>query len=750
MNINFQEILKELEYRVNTGIIDLTKEEQVTKLKEILIENRVPNANELAQKARVYFSYLNEINEAAKKGDAGLEAAAAFFKGTKYKNSKGNDVAFTTAIGYNDDSDSAYNAAMDDFESFLDANKGQYGSIEKPKQPEPEKPTANVFGKNKGAKVFEPKPEPTEPDTDNESEFSSDLAKSVHDDLNNNRIEQLISVANDLAKQRDRGIAGAGGPVASYGEARLTTFANELNEGGGYDGYVKTNKSAIEQKRKEVVLSKGFQKNKETIVATLGKQLGMDPTKDEVKIIEYIAAREHFGDVELKRLKADKNSLWYKTGKQGFGKNEEAFRAWAKADFDGAISTRFLIENSSKIDTSKPHIVIQSDPKKGGHDDGILKSLEEKYKSAKSKEDKDHFEKEIYAFKKLGFHDTMAVGFDKKNRLTVFSITNKKADDLGDIWGNTTPEYMLKTIKGKFPPEVNKNVIKTIDDAIAKVTDSKKATTRLFGQMEIDNSFIEICNLPEMEKYVDQLINNKDFNKWKTTNNIETESHESLILAAQQYVKQNEKAAYEPFGKFVSKVGELSQIGKFKTAHPEINFNSNAVKQSIQNKNEEKDLTAAVHRDVVNEIEDADKKLGFPKKDGINGPHLQAYLTTVMHSMHFDLMVQNFDGNLGAITGIRGSLPSDFREALALLSGFKDDISTPEGRTKLNQHLIGRCKLDPQTRAVIIQSEDGKYNLAEDTWRTAGTSQKVEKKVGPDVRAVVAKKADDRRKNKKK
>jgi hypothetical protein len=60
MSINFQEILKELEYRVNTGIIDLTKEEQVTKLVEILRENKVNDANEIAQKVRVYFSYLNE------------------------------------------------------------------------------------------------------------------------------------------------------------------------------------------------------------------------------------------------------------------------------------------------------------------------------------------------------------------------------------------------------------------------------------------------------------------------------------------------------------------------------------------------------------------------------------------------------------------------------------------------------------------------------------------------------------------
>ena len=60
MSINFQEILKELEYRVEHGIIDLNKEAQVTTLTEILRENGIADAAHLAQKARVYFSYLNE------------------------------------------------------------------------------------------------------------------------------------------------------------------------------------------------------------------------------------------------------------------------------------------------------------------------------------------------------------------------------------------------------------------------------------------------------------------------------------------------------------------------------------------------------------------------------------------------------------------------------------------------------------------------------------------------------------------
>jgi len=63
MNIDFQEILKELEFRLPNGIINLNEEHQVTTLVEILRENGVPDANEFAQRARVIFGYVNEASK---------------------------------------------------------------------------------------------------------------------------------------------------------------------------------------------------------------------------------------------------------------------------------------------------------------------------------------------------------------------------------------------------------------------------------------------------------------------------------------------------------------------------------------------------------------------------------------------------------------------------------------------------------------------------------------------------------------
>jgi len=60
--MDFNEILKELEYRVPYGIINLNEEHQVTTLIDILRENGVSDANELAQNAKVVFSFINEAS----------------------------------------------------------------------------------------------------------------------------------------------------------------------------------------------------------------------------------------------------------------------------------------------------------------------------------------------------------------------------------------------------------------------------------------------------------------------------------------------------------------------------------------------------------------------------------------------------------------------------------------------------------------------------------------------------------------
>ena len=400
---------------------------------------------------------------------------------------------------------------------------------------------------------------------------------------------------------------------------------------------------------------------------------------------------------------------------------------------------------------------LQSNPKEGGADAAILSHLQDKYEEAKksgNEEDAAHYEQEIRAFEKLGFHDTMVIGKDKNGRTTVLHITNKKANDLKDMWANTTPEYMLNAIKKSFGPEVSEKVISIADEGIVKCADGKQATNRAFASMKIDENFVKISETEEMQPYMNTLREHKEFNKWAKSNgvNLETASNVEVLSAAQQYMKSEEakgkNVGYKAFGKILTKVGEFAQATKMKQKYPDIDFNSESIALAVKNKNDEKDLVGAVHRDIVNEISEADKEKGFPDKDGNNGPHTQAYITTAMHSMHFDLMVENFDKSLSAVTGIRGSRPEDFRGCLAELSGFEGDINSKEGRNQLNQHLLKKCKINATTGYIEITSPNGNVSLVEDSWRTSGESKKVEKKLGDGLSQCIASKVDSRKSRK--
>ena len=581
----------------------------------------------------------------------------------------------------------------------------------------------------------------------------------VKEGLDNGDLTALTECNDNLLHNRDIGVSGMGGPVASYGEAGLCRTANTLRE-KGYEGFVDDNIEAVNAKMMQIKEKKPrFQK----AINTVANQLGYVLPKDEEKIIEYLGARMVFGEQEFQRLSSNPDSIWTKEGKQGFGEDRDAFDAWAKAIFDGALSTKSLIENQSDIDTTKPYVVIQSNTVEGeGHDEGILNHLKDRLEKAKqsgNEEDIQYYSIEIDAFEKLGFHDTMVVGQDKKGRTNVFHITNKKQDDLADIWGNTTPAYMLNIIKKQFDPKVAIKVVKVIDAGIADVSDAKMATNREFANFKLDTNFIKVLETPELKKYVTALTTEKKFNAWlkeKMGKKYPPKNLQLYVAGAQQYVQSQidagENPSYEKFGKLLTKVGELGQNTKYIRKYADtIKFNSSGIQAAVENKNSEKELTAKVHKNVVRAIDSADKALKtWPGKEkGINGPHKQAYVTTVIHSMHLDLMITNYDKKLGAITGIRGTTPADFRDCMSELSGFKSNPkkSEAENRAALNKHLVERCTLDPVSHAILIKNGKGTVTLAEDTWRTAGTSQKVEKKLGDGLRGCVASKADARRKS---
>ena len=59
--------------------------------------------------------------------------------------------------------------------------------------------------------------------------------------------------------------------------------------------------------------------------------------------------------------------------------------------------------------------------------------------------------------------------------------------------------------------------------------------------------------------------------------------------------------------------------------------------------------------------------------------------------------------------------------------------------------LENRTTIDAETGAVVIKGKNGETRIADDTWRTAGTSQKVASHFGKDMRDCISSKVDSRR-----
>ena len=154
---NFKEILAELSYRVDGGMPDLNKESHINQLIDILRENGISDAAHLAQKARVYFSYINEAKQSLDK------VLTQTFKNPD----TGNNVKVASALGY-DRKTQAYNIAKGMLKKSgysdkdIDMVDTKPGDEERPnKKSSPKTVTPNAISVS-GAEKRAGKPKPTQ------------------------------------------------------------------------------------------------------------------------------------------------------------------------------------------------------------------------------------------------------------------------------------------------------------------------------------------------------------------------------------------------------------------------------------------------------------------------------------------------------------------------------------------------------------------------------------------------------------
>ena len=130
--------------------------------------------------------------------------------------------------------------------------------------------------------------------------------QEILEDLNKGSLDVLTEYQEEVQRNREKGIAGMGGPVASEGESKYCDANNtDLGKWAG------ENKEAIINKRKELA---GKKRNAEEI--RTAKALGLDPNSDE--FLNYLATRETWVEQQREEAKKDPNHVFHKKGKKGF------------------------------------------------------------------------------------------------------------------------------------------------------------------------------------------------------------------------------------------------------------------------------------------------------------------------------------------------------------------------------------------------------------------------------------------------
>jgi len=568
-------------------------------------------------------------------------------------------------------------------------------------------------------------------------------------DSNTPQIEQqqYKTTQLELQQKRDMGDAGAGGAIASQGESIYCSALNSLD----VKVFTQHNKEQINSILEQMNSRSGRSKFPTSAESVTLRSLGIEPT--DPSGAEYIAIREAFAQNELERIKNIPNSVFYLKGKKGFDGKDEPYLEWARVAYDGTLSTRKILAEDTNLDTSKPHTTLQSEKDIDNEVQSKLTNLLANATKDKNQDDITHYQSELKSFKKFRkYHDTFVIGVDDRGRTTTVSVSNKKDDNLKDPHNNTTPKSRFGVIKEQYGKEAAATITKALDTAIETVSDVKQQSVQSSNLVNIDDTMISILNIPEMSKYMNQLENNTGYNNY-----LKSQGKDITLLSTQEKVKlmqehsqllldSNKKPAFEPYGKIMTKVGEISTSKKLRTKYPDINFDDHSVKKCVDIKHNEKTAVNSSHDKVVNSIRNADKVLGFPK-DGINGPNVSGYISTVMDAMHFDSYIDGGDGKMIVQMGIRGAQPQDIRGCLASNTGYKGDVTTIDGKEGLKKHLRQTCKIDSKSGAIIMNSDDGVNSICTDTWRTAGTSQKVASGYGDSMRKCISTKVDTRRSN---
>ena len=726
MIINFQEILKELEYRVEHGIIDLTKEEQVTKLVEILRENGISDANEMAQKARVYFSY---INEATKKQPLDKVLAQKFINPETDR-----EVTVASALGY-EKNKKAYGIAKGMMTtagySSKDIDMVDAGPDDDEK---PVKPKSNVFGKDKGGKVFEPK-EKSKSKSNIKDRIN--LKKLAEKDIKKHVEERITQAQDEFDNSKN---------PEKYATDFIKMRSDEIN-----DNYLRpagTEGSSLAENNGGKYINLLFNKG------------GKSTPKDEEKILNEIVNTSL-----AKTMPTNDRKEWAKVALQT-----------AKTEVE-TLLTEKKYKASPKQNPPYPMGVIMDKQSKSM----LVKIFERRLKE--DPKNKKHYEKQLNYINNLKETDTGVLYETTDGTIGFKHTSNKKT--YADPHNNTSVDEkiiaMEKTLGSKFSDSLRKSFAQT-SEMVKRASEGLEASCVDFVKErkklppKAEKAQIKILtkvltNYPlkqgKYKNYLDDFMGGTPPPKWVSETAAELKiklpaSDEDIVRITIAAAGKTEPP-YPPT-KAVICVKKISEMVEKIT---ENNFDATIKKYGIKKEEMElvqktttsikdaasgrRQVMAEAHTQMVNAIQKEDKKLdsnSYPKNpDGDNGPNQQAYIKDYLYRMHFDAYISGErDGVSSQNIGGDNVEPEYYRICLAELSGFDTKkLNAADGPSKLITHLTKRLRIYPDSDSIAFGNKKSSVQIGKETYRTKGESKSILGGLGNDMQKCLKGKATSKK-----
>lgn len=600
---NFDEILLELSYRVPEGIVDLTKDYQVTELVNILRESGVDDAFEIAQKARVYFSYLNEATRKKPKQDIDTILQQ------KFKNPEtGNDVTVASALGY-DKNTQAYNIANRMFTKAGYSDK-DIDMVDAGPDDE-EQPQANVFGKDKGGNVFEPEKKSQPKDPKVVQKQAKEIAQKIYGKSGKGPLLQNSTTSDAALKngyQEGTWWVAPGNAGSNFNEnmsdegAKILEKYNDLDEETlAMIIFNKTKGTALGNQQKDVAIGS---KNKINVPPTISKEdaalyknaviaarsarqkhnravAGVAAAQKQVGFGNKIQRSTHGGTSRKtdtpKNVQTDRENIL-----SAINKSKKCFVYDSETNTVHEIDKEFLIKwvnSSGGGENAADTLVISMDEKGNLLYDGWSdkKTLKDLQGNGTINNDMTRAEERIDVMIKNGQLEgpaakkAKAIVQDGKNRIKTVEKGYKTVAGLQSKYFNSLDDKTLATIE-KFVAKDKETagrysefnaIVKTVLSRKAKVNDKTVAIAEQISGVKRKKSKEEI----QAEKYIQSLLDKyeeEDVPSLVKNENIKPEEIKA-IKKALEVGKVGKTQYLQQFNEWLSKnKGKIKNISTFK------------------------------------------------------------------------------------------------------------------------------------------------------------------------------------------